>query len=98
MLQHNNRAIELVMLKHTLRVATRSPGESTMRQAFRCLLFALLAQLPTFASAAENPVITIVDSDQTVEARIGEQPLLRYNKAHVEPPAGVNPKFGRSAH
>src|SRR5438876_9692185 len=67
-----------------------------MRQALRCLLFGILAHVSAFA--ADNPTITIVDSDKTIEARIGEQPLLRYNKAHVEPPAGVNPKFGRSAH
>ena len=30
--------------------------------------------------------------------RYGDKPLLRYNKAHVEPPPGVNPKVGRSAH
>ena len=68
-----------------------------MRQIFGCLLFVVLAQLPGFNLAADNPIITIVDSDQTIEARIGEQPLLRYNKAHVEPPAGVNPKFGGSS-
>jgi methane monooxygenase PmoA-like len=48
--------------------------------------------------AADSPTITIMDSAAAIEARLGDQPLLRYNKAHVEPPAGVNPKFGRSAH
>lgn len=48
--------------------------------------------------AIENPGIAIVDSERTVEARAGEKRLLQYNKAHVEPPAGVNPKYGRSAH
>src|SRR5262245_6503828 len=67
-----------------------------MRLALSSLLCAFLLQLPTLA--AESPSITIVDSAKTVEARIGDQPLLRYNKAHVEPSEGVNPKFGRSAH
>jgi hypothetical protein len=42
--------------------------------------------------------IKIVDSDRTVEAVWEGQPLLRYNKAHIEPAAGVNPRYGRSAH
>ena len=64
------------------------------------LIFALLAVGLAIqpASRADVPTITIVDSDKAVEARLGQQPLLRYNKAHVEPPEGVNPKVGRSAH
>src|SRR5436305_11702102 len=60
----------------------------------------VVASFLTFQSAlaADGPIITIVDSDTTIEARVGEQPLLRYNKGHVEPPSGVNPKYGRSAH
>jgi methane monooxygenase PmoA-like len=42
--------------------------------------------------------IDIVDSDRAIEARFGDKPLLRYNKGHVEPPEGVNPRYGRSAH
>lgn len=53
-----------------------------------------LEQGPT----ASVPAITVVNSDQAVEARFEGKPLLRYNKAHVEPPAGVNAKYGRSAH
>lgn len=49
-------------------------------------------------SAAASPRITLVDSEGTVEARLDDKPLVRYNKAHVEPPAGTNPKYGRSAH
>ena len=49
-------------------------------------------------AAAKAPEIAIVDSERTVEARYGDKPLLRYNKAHVEPPPGVNPRYGRSAH
>jgi Family of unknown function (DUF6807) len=49
-------------------------------------------------AAAKAPEIAIIDSERSVEARHGDKPLLRYNKAHVEPPAGVNPKYGRSAH
>ena len=49
-------------------------------------------------NAMPNAGITMVDSERTVEARSGDKRLLQYNKAHVEPPAGVNPKYGRSAH
>src|SRR5262245_33710635 len=69
-----------------------------MRLAFRCLQFALLFQLPISNFAADGPTITIVNSDNAVEARIGDKPLLRYNKAHVEPAEGTNPRYGRSAH
>lgn len=48
--------------------------------------------------AAATSGITVVDSPAVVEARSGDKPLLRYNKAHVEPPEGVNPKYGRSGH
>jgi len=49
-------------------------------------------------SPARSTGVSVVDSERTVEALFDGQPLLRYNKAHVEPPAGVNPKYGRSAH
>jgi hypothetical protein len=42
--------------------------------------------------------IDVVDTDRTIEVRFVDKPLLRYNKAHVEPPEGVNPRYGRSAH
>jgi hypothetical protein len=48
--------------------------------------------------AAESPGVTIVDSAEGVEAVWNGKPLVRYNKAHVEPPEGVDPKYGRSAH
>src|SRR5206468_3991280 len=48
--------------------------------------------------AAAQTGITVIDSPAAVEARSGDKPLLRYNKAHVEPLEGVNPKYGRSAH
>jgi hypothetical protein len=49
-------------------------------------------------SPAAAPQITIADSAQAVEASFDSKPLLRYNKAHVEPPPGVNKRHGRSAH
>jgi hypothetical protein len=49
-------------------------------------------------TATDLAPIKIVDSDRTVEAVWESKPLLRYNKAHVEPAEGVNPRFGRSAH
>jgi methane monooxygenase PmoA-like len=47
---------------------------------------------------AETAGVKVVDSDRTVEATFDGRLLLRYNKAHVEPLEGVNPKYGRSAH
>src|SRR5436309_1002304 len=49
-------------------------------------------------SPAPAPIVSVSDSATAVEATFDDKPLLRYNKAHVEPPPGVNPKFGRSAH
>jgi hypothetical protein len=49
-------------------------------------------------SAANGPAVIVSDSADAVEATFEGKSLLRYNKAHVEPPAGINPKFGRSAH
>src|SRR5439155_13353327 len=49
-------------------------------------------------SPAAASEVQVVDSERTIEARFEDKPLLQYNKAHVEPPAGVNPRYGRSAH
>lgn len=46
----------------------------------------------------KNANLTIIESDNTIQVRHGDRPLLQYNKAHVEPPAGVNEKYGRSGH
>src|SRR5438552_15274026 len=54
-------------------------------------------RLEAGAPAAANE-IKVVDSQNTLEVRFEDKPLLQYNKAHVEPPAGVNPRYGRSAH
>lgn len=54
-------------------------------------------RLEAGAPAAEAAV-QLVNSEQVVEARAGGKQLLRYNKAHVEPPVGVNAHYGRSAH
>ena len=49
-------------------------------------------------SPVATPEMTVVTSEQTVEVTFAAKSLLKYNKAHVEPPADVNPKYGRSAH
>lgn len=36
--------------------------------------------------------------DGYLDLQVGEHPVLRYNAAHVTPPPGVDPKYGRSAH
>jgi hypothetical protein len=42
--------------------------------------------------------VEVVQTDRVIEIRYDNKPLLQYNKAHVEPPPGVNAKYGRSAH
>jgi hypothetical protein len=48
--------------------------------------------------SAAVPDIAVIDSERAVEVTFDSKPLLQYNKAHVEPPSGVDPKYGRSAH
>lgn len=48
--------------------------------------------------AKKQTLIAVIESDRAIEVRFNDQPLMQYNKAHVEPPPGVNAKFGRSAH
>jgi hypothetical protein len=47
---------------------------------------------------AESPAMEVIDSERVVNVSYQKKPLLQYNKAHVKPPADLNPKFGRSAH
>ena len=68
---------------HWLRCATSHPADH------RLVAFALPFQLPNLF-AADQPSISIVDSDTIRRSPHRRSPLLRYNKAHVEPPAGVN--------
>lgn len=49
-------------------------------------------------AAEKSANLAVVETDGTIQVRYGERPLLQYNKAHVEPPAGVNKKVGRSAY
>jgi hypothetical protein len=42
--------------------------------------------------------VLFTDSDKALTVRALNGPLLRYNKAHVEPPEGANERYGRSAH
>jgi hypothetical protein len=42
--------------------------------------------------------VDIAETDRAIEVRYDDKPLLQYNKAHVEPPPGVNAKYGRSGH
>jgi len=46
---------------------------------------------------AENSSgITVDRHPDYLEMRRGDSPILRYNTAHLKPPAGLNPKYGRS--
>src|SRR3954452_17061042 len=58
-----------------------------MRRLVCLVLLAAAEPLYSAVGADQPPTVTIVDSHAAVEARIGDRPLLRYNKAHVEPPA-----------
>ena len=49
-------------------------------------------------SATTAAEIVVRDSERAVETTFKSKPLLQYNKAHVEPPPGVDSKYGRSAH
>jgi hypothetical protein len=49
-------------------------------------------------NAVAGPEVAVLREDRFVDILIGKSPVLRYNTAHVEPPAGADPKYGRSAH
>lgn len=49
----------------------------------------------------ETPAGTqvVVDRQETlIELRVGSNSVVRYNSAHVDPPAGLDPRYGRSAY
>jgi hypothetical protein len=48
--------------------------------------------------AAKFPVVDVRLEGGQIEATFDTKPLLRYAMLHVEPPAGVNPRYGRSGH
>jgi hypothetical protein len=60
------------------------------------LLPFLLASVPCAQEKA--PSVSVADTGPAVEVRYDGRPLLKYNKAHVEPGEGIDPKYGRSAH
>lgn len=43
-------------------------------------------------------LLAVIETEGTIQIRHGDRSLLQYNKAHVEPPAGVDEKYGRSGH
>jgi hypothetical protein len=47
---------------------------------------------------AGGAVVEVKDSAAAVEALISGRTVLRYNKIHVQPPEGVDPRYGRSGH
>ena len=69
-----------------------------MMLATRSILAALILVLTTSIAPAQSPTVTVVDTGAALEARYDGRPLLRYNKAHVEPAEGIDPKYGRSGH
>lgn len=62
-----------------------------------------LGQTRTYRLEAGQPQVQtsrvqISDSEQAIEVTVADRKLLRYNRAHVEPGADVDPRHGRSAH
>lgn len=49
-------------------------------------------------NSVAGPEVAVVREERQLDVRIGKNSVLRYNTAHVEPPAGADPKYGRSAH
>jgi hypothetical protein len=45
---------------------------------------------------AGEPVMKTEDNQKALILKKGDRKILRYNYAHVEPPAGVDPSYGRS--
>jgi len=52
----------------------------------------------TSASRSDNPVVKTEKNETGLKISIQGKPVLNYNAAHVKPPAGVDAKYGRSAH
>lgn len=48
--------------------------------------------------APPSPALSIDQTRGALVVRAGEHRVLQYNAAHVNPPEGVHPNFGRSAH
>ncbi len=46
----------------------------------------------------EKNGVTVLEDDKNLEVQLDGKPVLRYRMAHVEPPAGADPKFGRSGY
>jgi Methane oxygenase PmoA len=99
--QENLRLVETTGGRERPVAAQRDPAEGRLwwlasgkTAAGATRTYRLEAGAPVAAAGG----VKILDSERTVEALAGGKPLLRYNKAHVEPPEGVNVKYGRSAH
>jgi len=87
--------------------AKESPIPAQLDAASGQLWFVARGKLPagqqrTFRLERGEPQkfasIAIVESDEAIQVRYQDAPLLQYNKAHVEPAAGINTKYGRSGH
>lgn len=48
--------------------------------------------------SAEDSTVTVDHRPEAVTVRIGEAPVLQYNIGHVEPPADIDPRYGRNGH
>ncbi len=48
-------------------------------------------------TAVAGPEVSVDRRAESVVVRVGESSVLQYNTAHVEPPAGADAKYGRSA-
>ena len=48
-------------------------------------------------AAVTGPEVSVDRRQDSLVVRVDESPVLQYNTAHVEPPAGADAKYGRSA-
>ncbi len=66
--------------------------------AFAHLRASAAEQKAAPSSADASSTIHCIETDDVLELRHGEQPILRYHKSIVQPPEGVSPLYARSGH
>lgn len=49
-------------------------------------------------TASDETAVSVDQRPESVTVRIGDSSVLQYNSAHVEPPPGIDAKYGRSGH
>ena len=68
------------------------------RRTFRIDSVDATAEQPMGEQPMAVPGVVVEQTAEAIDVRCGERPVLRYNTAHVNPPAGMNQRYGRSAY